>query len=275
MRVARIRGIDVRIHWSFWLLIIFYLVSVSKTEGLAGGMMAVAFVASIFFCVLLHEFGHAFAAQWYGIPTVDITLLPIGGVARLQRMPDKPSQELVVALAGPAVNVVIAGLLLLPLTFGILASAAAPAFSLGTNFVAQLLAVNIVLVLFNMLPVFPMDGGRVLRSLLAIRLGHLRATQIAARIGRWLALALGIWAAVNANFLLVLLAVFIFVAGTMELMQVKMRSMQSQMEIRYGQAPPWGSAATGPFPTSKQWNDPGPLDQSEDIIDAVEVRHLR
>lgn len=170
MKVARIRGIDVRIHWTFWVLVLFYLISASRTEGLAGGVTAVAFIFSIFLCVLLHEFGHAFAAEWYGIPTRDITLLPVGGVARLERMPEKPVQELVVALAGPAVNVVIAALLVLPIALGILSSTAAPVFLWGTNFFMQLLIVNVVLVCFNMLPAFPMDGGRVLRSLLAIRL---------------------------------------------------------------------------------------------------------
>lgn len=274
MKIARIRGIDVHIHWTFWLLIVFYLVSVSQASGLTGGVIAVAFVLSIFCCVLLHEFGHALAASWYGIPTSDITLLPIGGVARLQRMPEKPWQEFVVALAGPAVNVAIAVILLFPVALGVLSSTAAPVVGLGASFFAQLMLVNIMLVCFNLLPVFPMDGGRVLRSLLAIRLGHLRATQIAARIGRWLALAMALWAAWNLNLMLLLLAGFVFIAGTSELMQAKMRAMQSQIEIRYGQTTPWPYSQGNWTSQETQRHHPQQLDES-DVIDAVEVRHLR
>lgn len=274
MKVARIRGIDVRIHWTFWVLVLFYLISASRTEGLAGGVTAVAFIFSIFLCVLLHEFGHAFAAEWYGIPTRDITLLPVGGVARLERMPEKPVQELVVALAGPAVNVVIAALLILPIALGILSSTAAPVFLWGTNFFMQLLIVNVVLVCFNMLPAFPMDGGRVLRSLLAIRLGHLRATQIAARLGRWMALAFGIWAILSGNLLMVLLAVFVFMAGTAELMQVQWRSLQAHNEMS-GHAAPWPYRGGDMRSSTAGWVRPGAEQDSEDVIDAVEVRQIR
>jgi Zn-dependent protease len=281
MKVAKIRGIDVRIHWTFWVLILFYLFSVSRSAGLVGGVTAVAFIVSVFFCVLLHEFGHALAAEWYGIPTRDITLLPIGGVARLERMPEKPVQELVVALAGPAVNVIIAVLLVFPIALGVLSSTAAPVVSLGTSFFVQLLMVNIILVCFNMLPAFPMDGGRVLRSLLAIRLGHLRATQIAARLGRWMALSLGIWAILSGNIMLLLLAVFVFIAGTAELMQVKMRSWQTQSELQLGREHQFGQAVPWPYRTSEMnsaepgWQYQTKPPNEEDVIDAIEVRQIR
>ncbi|MCA9133824.1 MAG: hypothetical protein KDA45_11745, partial [Planctomycetales bacterium] len=154
MKVGTFGGIGVYIHWTFWLLIAIYLISVTATSGLGAGLLAVAFVMCVFGCVVLHEFGHAGAAAAFGIPTADITLLPIGGVARLTRLPDKPYQELIVALAGPAVNVVIAGLLLPLVWFGVELGGSAPAVGAGMDFLTQLLAANIVLVVFNMLPAF-------------------------------------------------------------------------------------------------------------------------
>ncbi len=252
MKIARIRGIDVHIHWTFWLLILFYLVVVSRSAGLAEGLVAVAFILGVFLCVLLHEFGHAAAAAHFGIPTRDITLLPIGGVARLENMPEKPLQELVVAIAGPAVNVAIALVLLIPASLQLLSGWVAPVIGNGGTILSQLLMVNIGLVAFNMLPVFPMDGGRVLRSLLAMRLGHLRATQIAARIGRWLSVALGLWGIISGNLMLLVLAGFVFMAGTAELVQATIRNAQTH----------FGS----PYETGPQFDD--------DVIDAVEVRNV-
>src|SRR5262249_16815681 len=147
-------------------------------------------------CVLLHEFGHAFAARRYGIRTPDITLLPIGGVARLERMPDKPSEEIVVALAGPAVNIVIAGGLWI--VIGLTGGLPDPQVMQQSNIplAARLFTVNIWLVLFNMIPAFPMDGGRVLRAVLAMRMNYARATHLAASIGQGIAFIffiLGLW----------------------------------------------------------------------------------
>jgi Zn-dependent protease len=276
MKIARIRGIDVRIHWTFWILILFYLVSVSRSSGLPEGLIAVAFIMSVFVCVLLHEFGHAIAASWYGIRTKDITLLPIGGVARLERLPDRPIQEFVVALAGPAVNVVIAILLIIPVSLRMLSGTAAPIVELGAGFFAQLMAVNVILVLFNLLPAFPMDGGRVLRSLLAMRWGHLRATQIAARLGRWMAVGFGIWALLSGNMLLLLLAVFVFIAGTAELLQAKVRSLQMPPSDGFSE----GNAGTafnryGPFVYYTNVQQPADQEVIEaDVVDAIDYRKL-
>ena len=146
MKVGTFGGIGVYIHWSFWLLIGVYLVSATSSAGLAAGLYAVAFVMSIFVCVVLHEFGHAAAAARFGIPTADITLLPIGGIARLARMPEKPIQELIIALAGPAVNVVIAVVLLVPIMFGVSIGGSAPAVGAGLDFLTQLLFANVILV---------------------------------------------------------------------------------------------------------------------------------
>lgn len=152
-------------------------------------LLAIGFILAVFFCVVLHELGHALTAKRYGINTKMITLLPIGGVASLEKMPEKPKQELMVALAGPAVNVVIA--LLLWLILPSLQNMPAEDFFMHitpANFLYMLLFVNVVLVLFNAIPAFPMDGGRVLRALLAFKLGRVRATQIAANLGQLLAI---------------------------------------------------------------------------------------
>ncbi|MCU0787797.1 MAG: site-2 protease family protein, partial [Verrucomicrobia bacterium] len=183
-RLGRLFGVDVYVHFTFILLLGF----IGVAHGLAqrswdAALNGVLFFAGIFLCVLLHEFGHVLAARRYGIKTRDVTLLPIGGVARLERMPDKPAQELAVALAGPAVNVVIAAGLALGLGLGGGWQPLAALSTTGGNLFERLLFANLFLVAFNLLPAFPMDGGRVLRSLLAMRMSAVRATHIAATVG--------------------------------------------------------------------------------------------
>lgn len=295
MKIGSVGGIGVYIHWTFWLLIAVYLVSATTQAGLAAGLTAVLFVLSIFGCVLLHEFGHAGAAAVFGIPTHDITLLPFGGVARLARMPSKPYQELIIALAGPAVNVVIAIGLFFLLAIGVVIDDRVPLLA-GADLISQLLVVNIVLVLFNLLPAFPMDGGRVLRSLIAMRTNHLRATEIAARIGRWMAIGFGVYGIVQFNFGLLLVAGFVYFAGTMELLAARAQAAQVQ-------APPssWGTyratwppqgqasqasqtawsayatrgpAAVDPFTTPHAERPQPRPPAGVDVVDAVQVRHL-
>src|SRR5207253_4481584 len=160
--IFRIAGIQLRIHVTFLLLIAWLAFGYYAEGGSAVAASRVLFILLLFLCVVLHEFGHAFAAKAFGINTPDITLLPIGGVARLERMPEKPTQELVIALAGPMVNFVIAVCLFLVTGTRSITN---PLVLEGHDLVAQLMVVNVILLVFNLLPAFPMDGGRVLRAL--------------------------------------------------------------------------------------------------------------
>ncbi len=193
-RIGRIAGIDVFVHPTFLILVTWvglshYLAHGDLSEALAG----IGFILALFGIVVLHELGHALTARRFGIRTRDITLLPIGGVARLERIPEVPSQELLVAVAGPMVNVAIAAAIFLLLR--ILGQGIAPfdqAMRTGGGFLQQMLWVNVSLVVFNMIPAFPMDGGRVLRALLAMRFNYVRATQTAAAVGQAIAIVFGV-----------------------------------------------------------------------------------
>lgn len=271
-KIGSFLGIGVYVHWTFWLLVIFGLMSATAQSGILAGFYAAILLLSVFACVVAHEFGHAIAAAYFGIPTADITLLPIGGLARLTRLPEKPIQELVIALAGPAVNVVIAGILLSLAIFGMLLPGATgmPGDELGL--VGQLIGANVMLVLFNLLPAFPMDGGRVLRSLLAMRTSHLRATEIAARVGRWMAIFFLVAAFVYGHIGLCLIALFVFLAGTAELFEARRRAYSQPGWVQWA----WTSDQ------SPYWNDQAPegwphrtRSRSDDIIDAIEVREIR
>ncbi len=214
-KLGRVAGIDLYLHPTFLLLpLAAYL--------LDGGLISALFILAVFGCVLLHELGHALTARGYGIRTEDITLYPIGGVARLERMPRSAGAELLITLAGPAVNIAIAGFL------GMILSLAAwlnpgGSLTLVGQFVQMLMSVNLALAAFNMIPAFPMDGGRVLRALLSGWLGRLRATEIASSVGQVVALALPLAMISLGTFhvLHILLAAFVFFAARMELEQVR------------------------------------------------------
>ena len=232
-RIARVWGIEVRVHVTFLLLLAFFAFAGYRQGEARGALMTTTFILLLFLCVLLHEFGHALAAARYGIKTPDITLLPIGGVARLQRMPDKPWQELVVAIAGPLVNVVIAaGLFLGGLGRSVggldqLADAQSPARDL----LGTLMRVNVALVLFNLIPAFPMDGGRVLRALLAMRMNYARATRVAATVGQVLAFGFAFWGLTSGNFLLVLIAIFVYFGAGQEATAAQMRDLARHVGV--------------------------------------------
>jgi len=227
-KVATVAGTEVKIHPTFSLLLAFVAWQTMSTGASASmALQAISLVCAMFFCVLLHEFGHVTAARWYGIKTPDITLYPIGGVARLERMPSKPSEELVVALCGPLVNVVIAGVL--ALIFGI------PTWEELENSLSRfkelawtLMAWNIMMVIFNMIPAFPMDGGRVLRALLAMGTGDFtKATRWAAKLGQGIAIVTMVWLVTSGQVahspMLLLIALFVFIAAGQESAMVARR----------------------------------------------------
>lgn len=230
-KIGEFLGISVYMHATFPLLLAFVALPVLFEGGSVwDALTSVLFILVLFVCVVLHEYGHALAARRYGIKTEDITLLPIGGVARLARMPEKPSQEFVVATAGPLVNVGIAALLFAVMWF---AGVSMPTLGWGwgnESFLEQLLTINIALVLFNMIPAFPMDGGRILRALLATRMPHVRATRIAALLGQGIAVLFGI-AGFFVNPLLVVTAVFIFFGAQAEAALAKGRAKMSGFTV--------------------------------------------
>jgi len=235
--LGRIAGIEVRIHLTFFLLLGWLGLESYQDEGARAAVHTVALMCMVFFCVLLHEFGHAFAARRYGIRTPDITLFPFGGVARIERMPENPKQEIVIALAGPAVNVVIASVLWLGLLAAGFAGRVDP-LRLAGSFVVELLAVNVWLLLFNLIPAFPMDGGRVLRAVLALWMDHARATRIAAQIGQSLAVVLGFVGVFGFAPLglppmptLVLVAVVVFLTAAREAGAVQMQSVVRGLSV--------------------------------------------
>ena len=226
--IGTVKGTVIRIHLTFVLFLLWIGVSHYAQGGQRAAIEGVLFITLLFLCVLLHEFGHVFAARRYGVQTPDITLLPIGGVARLERIPEKPSEELVVALAGPAVNVVIAALLFLVLGGLPSMDDGTQVHNPGVDLLGRLAWVNISLVVFNLIPAFPMDGGRVLRALLASRLGYARGTRIAAGVGQAVAFALGL-AGLFGNPLLIFIALFVYMGAASEASAAQMRDASRGM----------------------------------------------
>ena len=227
--IFRIAGIQLRIHVTFVLLIAWLAFGSYAQGGSPAAAEGVIFVLLLFLCVVLHEFGHALAAKAFGINTPDITLLPIGGVARLERMPEEPKQELLIAVAGPAVNVVIAlGLFVAGGSF--INPFVNPAAPERVGLVSQLLIINVLLVAFNLLPAFPMDGGRVLRALLATRMSYARATQIAATVGQGFAFVFGfiglIW-----NPFLIFIALFVYIGASQEAALAQMKDVSRRFPV--------------------------------------------
>src|SRR5215217_3536608 len=235
-KIGRFSGIDVRVHWTFLLLLAFFAFLGYQTSGsLAGALTPTAVIVALFLCVLLHEFGHSLVAQRLGIEIHSITLLPIGGVSNLESIPEKPSDEVKITLAGPLVNVVLA-----PIFFGVgLLFRAVPRMPadlfMGIGSVGQFFFylgyLNVVLAVFNLLPAFPLDGGRILRALLTTRLGAVRATDISSIVGQVFAAAFFLIGLLGGNFLLALVAVFVFFGASGEAQLVRQRERTRGLSV--------------------------------------------
>lgn len=224
----RIFGIPVRFHFTFVLLVVF--LGFVGLEGPSGAEAAI-YVLALFASVLFHELGHALVSRRYHIKTVEIVLFPIGGVARLERNP-KPNEELWIALAGPAVNVAIAGVLIgVSVLSGTFQWEKALERKSG-DLVAQIAVGNLVLALFNLLPAFPMDGGRILRAMLAIKRGEAAATAMASRAGRALAILMGLYGLISANYMLLFIAFFVYLGAVQENAAVLGRTLTEGVPVR-------------------------------------------
>ena len=233
-KIGRVAGIELRVHATFLILLAWMALAYYRSSGtVIGAARGVLFTIVLFASVVLHELGHATAARRVGVPTRDITLLPIGGVARLEYVPRKAKQELGIALAGPAVTAVIALVLALVLQVlhapMVIASDAVVSGS-GAGFLAELMWVNVSLLVFNLLPAFPMDGGRVLRAALAMRSGYVRATDIAARVGRGFALLFGV-VGLFYNPFLVLIALFVWLGAASESSALQEHEILGQVTV--------------------------------------------
>src|SRR3712207_1881834 len=227
-KIGRAFGIDVKVHWTFFLLLAFFgYLAFGDSGSFVDALVTVGIVVALFFCVLLHEFGHSLVAMRLGSEVQDITLLPIGGLARMKSLPERPIDEVKVAVAGPLVNVVLAPIFFgLALLFGGNLSVPTDILS-GVGSLGQLFAtlgiINVALVVFNMIPAFPMDGGRVLRGLLATRLGPLRATNISSTVGQAFAVLFILLGFFSNNFLLAIIGFFVFLGASGEAQLVRQR----------------------------------------------------
>ena len=230
INIGTIAGTAVRIHITFLLFLVWIWAASYVSGGAEAAWGGLLFMVLLFLCVLAHEFGHIFTARAFGVLTPDVTLLPIGGVARLERIPEEPWEEFLIAVAGPAVNVVIAFALVAFAGAHLGAQNLAAVESGNVALVDRLAAVNLFLALFNMIPAFPMDGGRVLRALLSIRLGFVRATQIAATIGQWFAFGLG-FIGLFSNPILIFIAIFVYLAAASEAQLVQVRAMSRGVPV--------------------------------------------
>jgi Zn-dependent protease/predicted transcriptional regulator len=230
-RIGRIAGTDIKVHLTFVLLVAWWAYTGYEESGLSGALSGALSLLALFACILLHEFGHILTARRFGVRTPDVLLLPIGGVARLERIPEEPRQELLIALAGPAVTLGIIAVLHLILT---LSGSQAPLGQLSPAepFLALLRDVNIYLLLFNLIPAFPMDGGRVLRAVLASRLGRVRGTRIAATLGQMFAMAGGLYGITAGRPILILIAFFVFLGANAEATAVETQAAGDGLQVR-------------------------------------------
>lgn len=250
LKIARIWGIELQIHWSFLLILVYgaFIYSGAANDPIVGALYGIAVILLLFLCVSLHEFGHALTAKYFHVNVPYITLLPIGGVAQLERMPRRPWHEFLIAIAGPAVNFVLA-LILLPVAIFLTGVAMREGELRGVtdifgwvlmrmqqpglgNLILYLTMTNVLLGVFNLLPAFPMDGGRVLRALLALTLPYVRATRIAVIVGRGMAILFALLGIAQFNIFLLLIAFFVYVGGRGELEAVESRHVLKDLYAR-------------------------------------------
>ena len=224
LNIGKVAGTVVRIHLTFLLFLAWIFAASYASNGKAAAFDGLVFMVLLFLCVLLHEFGHIFTARAFGVATPYVTLLPIGGVAQLERIPEEPWEEFLIAIAGPLVNVAIAIVLVLAFGATLQPSAASAVDNMAIPLVNRLAAVNVFLAVFNLIPAFPMDGGRVLRALLASKFGFVRATEIAASIGQVVAFALG-FIGLMYNPILIFIAIFVYLAAASEAHMVALRAV--------------------------------------------------
>jgi stage IV sporulation protein FB len=232
LNIGRVAGTMVRVHLTFLLFLAWIFAASYAGGGAATAWDSLTFMVLLFLCVLLHEFGHIFTARAFGVPTPYVTLLPIGGVAQLERIPEEPWEEFLIAIAGPLVNVAITLVLVLVAGAHLHPSNASAVDNTQIAMIDRLAAVNIFLALFNLIPAFPMDGGRVLRAALASKVGYVRATEIAASIGQFVAYALG-FIGLMYNPILIFIAIFVYLAASSEAHMVALRAASHGVPVSY------------------------------------------
>ena len=247
VKLFSVRGIAVRVHFTFALILIWaaYRWGVQAGAGMTGALFGIVVTVLLFTCVILHELAHSLTAMRYGVTVREITLLPIGGLAQMEEIPDNPAQELKISLAGPLTNIAIAILLILiclPLGIHSMMGMEELFQVLGTvswrGLIAYLVSANLTLGLFNLVPAFPMDGGRVLRAFLAMRMDYARATAIAVRIGQSLAVLLGLWGFMGGGFTLIFIAIFIYLGAGQEGRMVEVKSVLEGMQVHQAMSRP-------------------------------------
>lgn len=222
--LGRISGIKIFIHWTF-LILIFWIIGsgISRGLGMESILLYLIFVLAIFACVVLHELGHSLTAKRYDIPTKDITLLPIGGLARFERLPEEPKKELIIAIAGPVVNFAIAGIIYFFWDKQVFQAEQLQEIT-SSNFVFMFMSVNLFIGLFNLIPAFPMDGGRILRATLSFKMGRVKATRVASLIGQFLAIGF-VFIGFFSNPFLILIGIFVYLGARAEAEYVQSQSL--------------------------------------------------
>lgn len=234
LRLVTIKGISVYLHFTF-LVFVVWMVVVYILSGMTWQQLlwSLLFILAVFACIILHEYGHAFAASWFGINAKKITIYPIGGMASIEKLPENPKQELLISAAGPFVSFVLASLLLLfsPQRFSWQDINQYTAAINEDNFLYTLGWINFALAVFNLIPAFPMDGGRVLRALLALKFNYIKATVIAASIGKFIAAAIILFAILSMNFILALIGVFIILFAQAEESYMQIRTLVRDVRL--------------------------------------------